>query len=145
MTYYRPDQRGPKGDVGDVGPQGPPGVTTVSPTAPARTIGSAPFRPNETKPTLCSYTVSIQCGVTVIGSIAGRVDLLSDANPNPTTVRCSVANTNGVILGVGVNITNTQVAPLTYLVPAGHYVKLVQTVSGTPVIQLLMSTEETLG
>lgn len=109
-------------------------------STPSRTLNSA-FQPSATKPTLCVYTVRCSTTLTAIGTSTAQVDLLSDVNTSPTTVRASGRNTQ--VIGVGITInqqTGTDVT-LTYLVPAGHYVKLASTLAGGGTATLISQTE----
>lgn len=164
--------QGPKGDKGDTGPQGPTGATgptgltgetgqtgpkgdtgatgpaglgTVTPSTPTRAIGTA-FRPSTTKATLCTYSVQVQAATPLLaGSATATVELISDANATPTTVRARASVGQQVGLAVSVAITDSNVIPLSYIVPAGHYVLLKSTTTGTASTSIVAQTEETLG
>src|SRR5262245_47312155 len=95
----------------------------AAPTTPTRLIGTA-FQPSATKDVWCSYTINI-------ANTSGQtttVDLLSDSANPPTTGRCSAKQIAGSTDG------QTCRQQLTYLCPAGHYIKLVASGSGTPTI-----------
>ncbi|NIJ24834.1 hypothetical protein [Sphingomonas japonica] len=81
----------------------------------------------------------------MIGTSTATVTLLSDASNPPTTERARVEATSGVGLTVSIALTASNVAPLTYIVPAGHYVRLVSTTSGTATTAIVSQVEETLG
>ncbi|WP_208402885.1 hypothetical protein [Sphingomonas japonica] len=81
----------------------------------------------------------------LIGTSTATVTLLSDASNPPTTERARVEATSGVGLTVSIALTASNVAPLTYIVPAGHYVRLVSTTSGTATTAIVSQVEETLG
>lgn len=136
---------GATGAMGSQGPTGPAGFGTVTPSTPARALGTA-FQPNASKATFVSY--SAQCSVTnplIAGASSATVTLLSDAVNPPTTERARVVATSSVALAVAVAITQVNTAPLSYIVPPGHYVRLVSTTSGTASTALLSQVEEALG
>lgn len=123
----------------------PAGSLTVTPSTPTRTLGTA-FQPSTTKPVLCIYSIQIACTASLTGGQAGQVQLLSDASNPPTTVRATIANQNTSALTIGLTVVNNQTATLPYLVPVGHYVKLVSTnTTGTPTYTMVSQTEEALG
>lgn len=137
--------QGPAGPTGATGSQGPAGFSTVTPSTPTRTIGTA-FQPSTTNAALCLYSIQIACTASLIGGQAGQVQLLSDASNPPTTIRATIANQNTSGLTIGLTVVNNQTAMLTYLVPSGHYVKLVSTnTTGTPSYSMVSQTEEVLG
>lgn len=132
--------------VANPAPRGPAGFSTVAPSTPTRTIGGAAFRPNASKAVLCTY--SIKTTVTnplLIGASTATVTLLSDDKATPTTERARVSAESSVGLAVTIALTQSNVASLTYLVPAGHYVRLVQSVTGTGQAAIISQTEEVLG
>jgi hypothetical protein len=134
---------GSTGATGATGPQGPPGlgnVTSVN-SAPGRAFNTN-FTPHATRAVSAIYTVSLSGTVTLGGSVTGTVQLLSDTSTPPTTVRTSVTMTHALGLGVGVNSTITVPGTLTYVVPAGHNVRLAT--SGGATITLVSQTEVVL-
>lgn len=150
---------GPKGDVGakgdtgavgqpgakgDIGPAGSPGLVSVVPAASARALGTA-FQPNAAKATFVSY--AIKTSVTnplLAGTSTATVALLSDAAATPTTERGRVEATSGVGLTVSIALTTSNTAQVSYVVPAGHWVRLVSTISGTGTTAIISQVEETL-
>lgn len=102
----------------------------AAPTTPSRAIGTA-FQPSTTKYVLGQYTIEMDsdAGESVL------VELLSDAANPPTTARASAKNA----LTGGTKLVARQ--QLTYLVPPGHYVKLVVTQTGTSSIANQVETE----
>lgn len=135
----------PRGNVGPTGPTGPAGLGTVTPSTPSRTLGTS-FQPNATKATLVTYTVRTQVtNPLLIGTSRAEVKLFSDAAATPTTERCRVAAESGVGITVTIALTTANEASLTYLVPAGHYVRMVSTVTGTGAASIVAQCEETLG
>jgi hypothetical protein len=144
FSIPRGDQ-GATGATGSAGDQGPAGFGTVTPSTPARTIGAA-FQPNATKAVLASYSCVTQVTNPLLeGNSSAMVRLLSDASNPPTIERCRVAALSSVALTVGVQITTSNTAPLAYIVPAGHYVLLSSTTSGTASVSIAAQTEEVLG
>lgn len=138
-------ETGPKGDTGATGATGPAGLGTVTPSTPTRAIGTA-FRPSTTKATLCTYSVQVQAATPLLaGSATATVELLSDANATPTTVRARASVGQQVGISVSIAITDSNVIPLSYIVPAGHYVLLKSTTAGTASTSIVAQTEETLG
>ncbi len=146
---------GPKGDTGtastvpgpkgDTGAQGPAGFGTVTPAASARVIGTA-FQPSPIKAVLVSYSVKTTVTNPLLaGTSTATVTLLSDAANPPTTERARVEATSAVGLAVTIALTTSNTAPLTYLVPPGHYVRLVSTTAGTGSTSIISQTEEALG
>lgn len=84
-----------------------------APVTSTRTIGAAAHQPDANNPCEVSYTIQ---HVATAGQ-DGTVKLLSDASNPPTTERdeCRLASTGG----------GTIAGAVRYIVPAGHYVKLV--------------------
>lgn len=78
------------------------------------------------------------------GTSTATVTLLSDAAATPTTERGRVEATSGVARSVSIALTSSNTAQLTYVVPAGHWVRLVSTVSGTGSTAIVSQVEETL-
>lgn len=137
---------GSAGATGSTGAQGPAGFSTVTPSTSARTLNSAGFQPSATNAVFAVYSIQISCTASLTGGQAGQVQLLSDSNATPTTVRATIANQNTSGLTIGLTVVNNQTATLTYLVPAGHYVKLVSSnTTGTPTYTFVSQTEEVLG
>jgi hypothetical protein len=94
--------------------------------------------------------VSYSCKTTVTspavaGSAIASCALLSDAAAVPVTARARVEATVSLNLGGGVALTTSNTAALTYLVPAGHYVRIVSSISGTGSVSLAEQVEVTLG
>lgn len=142
--------KGPKGQdgasiTGPTGQTGPAGLGTITPSTPTRTLNTA-FRPSTTKATLVNYSVQVQAATPLLaGSATATVELLSDAAATPTTVRARASVGQQVGLSVSVAITDSNVIPLSYIVPAGHYVLLKSTVAGTASASIVAQTEEALG
>lgn len=114
------------------------------PTNPVRALNTN-FTPNTTRPTLCIYTVQIQGQTTLLSGDDGTIELRSDTATPPVTVRCSVRNRIAQALGVTVGTQSAIRGTLTYLVPAGHNVRLQTIVTlAAPIFTLITATEITL-
>jgi hypothetical protein len=109
----------------------------ATPSTPTRALDTA-FQISTSNAYMVFYTISISVTSTLLGSQAGAVELRSDSAATPTTARSKVSNTLS-----GVAATNTKEAVLCYLVPAGHYVKLVSSGAGT--LSITSQTEVKLG
>ncbi len=117
----------------------------MSATTSTRAIGTA-FQPSTTKPTLVSYSAKTQVTNPLLaGTSTATLVLLSDAANPPTTERARVEASSGVGVSVTLALTTTNTAPLTYIVPPGHYVRLVSTVVGTGATSIASQVEQTLG
>lgn len=139
-----PGPAGPSGAKGDTGPAGAPGLVSVTPSTPARALGTA-FQPSATKATFVSYAVKTSVtNPLLVGTSTATVILLSDASATPTTERGRVEATSGVGVSVTLALTTSNTAQLTYVVPAGHWVRLVSTVSGTGSAAIVSQVEEAL-
>lgn len=102
----------------------------------ARTLNTN-FTPDPGRPVLVIYSVRIDVGSTE----AGRVELRSDAAVTPTTVRSTVRHSM-TVNGLLSNGSGSTTHVLSYLVPAGHNVRLVTTNdTGTPVYSITSQTE----
>lgn len=134
-----------RGRPGTPGAQGPAGFGTVTPSTPTRSLNAA-FRPSTDKTTLVSYSVRVSATNPLLaGSSTATVVLRSDASTTPTTERARAECRASVALAVSVAITNAQVIPLTYIVPAGHYVLLASSGNGTFSAEIVSQVEEALG
>lgn len=136
---------GATGAAGATGATGPAGLGTIAITASARALGTT-FQPSATKAVLVSYSCKTQVTNPLLaGTSTATCSLFSDASATPTTERARVEATNGVGLSVSIAITTSNTALLTYIVPAGHYVRLAQSVSGTGSVALVAQVEQPLG
>lgn len=136
---------GANGTNGTNGAAGPAGPALATPAVSTRTLGVA-FQPHATKPVFVSYSVKTQVTNPLLaGASTATVTLLSDAANPPTTERARDEASSSVGLAVSVALTTSNTAPLTYIVPAGHYVKLVSTVVGTGSTAIASQVEEVLG
>lgn len=116
--------------------------TPASATPGTRPIGTAPasFQPDTGRPCFVSYSIQITQAVGA-NPVTGRVELRSDANSTPTTVR-AIARQSGDVGGLLTNLTQSVTIPISYWVPAGHYVRLVEVnEAGTPTYALSCQTE----
>jgi len=140
-----PGRDGTNGTNGTNGTAGPPGLGAVTPTVPARVFGAA-FQPSTTKAVFVSYSVKTQVtNPAIAGASVATVTLLSDANNPPTTERARDEAVSSVGLAVSLALTTSNTAPLSYIVPPGHYVRLVSTVTGTGTASIVSQCEEALG
>lgn len=140
-----PGVKGDKGDPGTPGTAGPAGPASVASSTPTRAFGVA-FQPHTTKPVLVSYSVKTQVTNPLLaGASTATVTLLSDAANPPTTERARDEAVSSVGLAVSLALTTSNTAPLTYLVPAGHWVRLVSTVTGTGTTAIVSQVETVLG
>lgn len=117
---------------------------TAVPSTPTRALNTS-FIPNATYPSWVCYTIEITCTASLTGGQTGGVELRSDTAATPTTVRASVSNANSVSLAIALTAINTQRATVSYLVPAGHSVKLVSSSTGSPSISIINQVEVALG
>ena len=124
-----------------IGQAGADGISITAVNTPSRTF-NANFTPHATRPVLCMYSVQIEAAAIVGTDQAGTVELRSDTNATPTTVRASVMNDMSITLGIGIGVTNKERSILMYLVPANHNVRLVT--SGSAAMSLVHQTEVVL-
>lgn len=105
------------------------GITTVEPvvSTPSRDLDTN-FTPNANHLVMGFYTIRI---VTALLTPTGSVELMSDTNSTPNTVRSRVA--------VTVSLNQTQDLVLSYLVPKGHNVRLAS--AGTATISIINQSE----
>lgn len=92
-----------------------------APAQPSRVIGTA-YQPSTTQQVLIAVTVEMVATSAQDGSVA----LESDAATTPTTERASAR----LAVGSG-GVSTTIRQTLVYIVPIGHYVKLVSSGTGT--------------
>lgn len=119
-----------------------PGVT---PSAPSSSLETA-WRPSTTKAVLVVATVKVSSTNPLdVGSSTSIVQLLSDAANPPTTERGRVDSESSVGGVVGFAITAANTAQLCYLVPAGHYVLLTASGTGTHGETLVSVSEIAIG
>lgn len=107
------------------------GSVTYTPSTPTRTLNTN-FTPSATLAVQACYSLNLSCTLTIAGTCSGTVELRSDTNATPTTVRGTIGNT--LTLGVGVVVSTTTGGPqqICYLVPPGHNVRLVSSGTITP-------------
>lgn len=130
---------------GDQGATGPAGLGTVTPSTPTRTLNSN-FTPNATKAVFCSYTIKTTVtNPLLIGTSTATVSLLSDTAATPTTVRAQAGAESGVGITVTIALTTSNISTVSYIVPAGHNVRLASATTGTGSVSIVAQTEEVLG
>jgi hypothetical protein len=113
----------------------------ISPVTPVRTFNTT-FTPHLTRPVLAVYTVEITCVTTLLSGDDGTIELRSDTNPTPTTVRASCRNRLFQTVGTSVGTQSIVRTALTYIVPPGSNVRLVTIVTvALPVFTLVTSVE----
>lgn len=96
----------------------------AAPSTPSRALDAA-FQPNANGHVLCGYTIQHVCA----HGNDGTVQLLSDAANPPTILR---GLSRAALTDDAASMTVAH--QLTYIVPPGHYVKLVSSGTGTPSI-----------
>lgn len=121
------------GPIGPSGPQGKEGdlkVATKTP-APPRVIGTA-FQPNPSRPCAVYYTAELTANLSLtVLAPTSKLQLFCDSANPPTTLCMEVqlSPTLGVggLIGATLSIGQKQRFLVSYIVPAGHWVRLVQT------------------
>lgn len=73
------------------------------------------------------------------GSCTGSVELRSDTNATPTTIRATAAHN---ISATGLGFTSETETPICYIVPVNHNVRLVS--AGTATISITQQSEVTI-
>lgn len=129
---------GPTGGIGPTGVSGANGIQNLTASTPTRALNTN-FTPSTTKSTYVNYTYSISCAATLVGGQTGGIELRSDTNATPTTVRSSIGNANSVSLAIAITVTNVQISSVQYLVPKNHVVRIVS--SGTCTITSVAQSE----
>lgn len=117
-------------------------ILVYAASSPNRSLNMV-FMPSATDATMCHYTISIACTISITTGQTGSVTLFSDKGSPPTTFRGRVTNNNTGALTIGLNLTNTQETVLSYLVPPGYNVELVS--SGTGTISITGQSEVIVG
>lgn len=116
------------------------GSVSITPSTPSRSLATN-FTPSASNITHVCYTVNIVCASTLVASCEGIVDLRSDTNATPTTVRGRFR----VKLNLGLALSTENEGQICYLVPANHNVRLVSTtVSGSPTFSITTQIESPL-
>lgn len=117
----------------------------ATPATPARALNTS-FQPNAAKATYVCYSIALSVSNPLLaGSSTAQVQLLSDAAVVPTTVRSTAAAGSSVGVSVTIQITTSNTVEVSGIIPAGHYVRLVSTVTGTGSASIVAQTEVTLG
>lgn len=104
-------------------------------TAPSRTLNSAAYQISASRDSLVFYSISISATISLTTGQTGTVNLQMSATSGGTyTTIGTLTNGNTGTLTLGLNLTQTQSAVLSCVVPAGYYVKLVSTGTATNTI-----------
>lgn len=118
-----------------------------SPYTPNRASGAV-FQPSLTKGTMVFYTVQISCASDQTGPQAGKIELFCDAQNPPQTIVARFAHKASFTNSGLATFTDLSIneGTLCYLVPPGHFIKIVATqIQGTPSLTLTGQREVTLG
>lgn len=103
-----------------------------SQSAAARSLNSS-FQVSPTRDCAVSYSVDISCTLSLTGGQSGTVILEMATNVGFTTgvqTLCQFTNSNTGALTIGLSLTQTNTACLTYpFIPSGNYLRL-RTVTG---------------
>lgn len=114
-------------------------------STPSRTLNSSGYQISASKPAYACYTIGSSCTTSLVaGSCSASVELRSDSNSTPTTVRGKTSIGLSGTLVVTLVLTNAQEVPVCYLVPPGHYVRLVSSTSGTASVSISQQSEVVL-
>lgn len=156
LRYIASKRLGKKGEVGaqgitgQTGSQGPPGaqgpagdIATSVNSAPGRALSSV-FTPHATRPVLCMYSVKLHTVLTAIGTSEAKLELRSDNNNPPTTVRSMASAMISIGVGVSINQQSDVMSVVSYLVPPGQKVVLVAITSGNGTVSIDNQCEITL-
>lgn len=115
-----------------------PASVTVS--APTRSLDSA-FQPDPDHGVLGIWTVSLSVTAGLLSTSSAEVDLLSDAADPPTTLIESISVLAEGLAGLSLSFKNTDITPMIHYVPAGDWVLLSSSHSGTATLSVVASTE----
>jgi len=101
------------------------------------------YQPSTSRYTMVSVSVQVACALSLTGGAAGNVSLqTSPDNITYTTVQ-QLTNANSGSLTIGLNITNTNGAVLSAVLPPNYYYKLVSAATtGSPTFSVLTSSQE---
>lgn len=116
-------------------------VCSSSTPTPSRSLNVV-FQPSAVNVTFVSYIIQISCTATLLGGQTGTVQLLSDQNSTPSTVRALVSNANSVSLALAITAVNDQKVQLCGFIQPGHNALLSS--SGTATIAIISQTETAL-
>lgn len=117
-------------------------VSNIS-SGTSRTIDGGGFQVSTTSVTQVKYSISIAATLSITGGQTGTVFLETSPNNSTWTEVDRISNGNTGILTVGLNITQTISGNVCAWVPAGYYVRLRSTSTGTPTITYLSGQETT--
>lgn len=118
---------------------------TVTPSTPTRTLNTS-FQISATNSALACYSIVLSTTNPLLaGTSTAQAQLVSDAATTPTTARGTAAISSSVTLAVAIALTTGNTVQLCYLVPAGHWVRLNSSTSGTGSVSISSQVEEILG
>lgn len=89
------------------------------------------FQPSETSACLVFYTVELSISYSLLSPQEVTVQLLSDTNSDPVIVQAEAKKSAEQLLGLAVTAIQTDRQQLVAYVPAGTYVKLATSGTGT--------------
>lgn len=118
---------------------------TVTPSTPTRALNTS-FQISTTNSALACYSIVLSTTNPLLaGTSTAQAQLVSDASSTPTTARGTAAISSSVALAVAIALTTGNTVQLCYLVPAGHWVRLNSSTSGTGSVSISSQVEEILG
>jgi len=115
-------------------------MTSKTPSKPPRFLNTN-FTPSKTKYTLCIYTIELSAAVSSSGNQKALVELRSDAEDTPTTVRCSTSCGVNLMQGGAIEFTGSQQGILLYIVPPNHSVCLASTLTQSATASIIHQVE----
>lgn len=139
---------GPTGATGSTGSTGAtgPGALISALSTPTLAINGAAVQFDTTHDVNYKATIKIGTTISLTTGVAGHVDLLCDANPNPTTIVDTVSNEQTGTLVVGANLVQSMTASLNWRARPSDRCKLTSTNdTGTPTYTLVRQSLQTLG
>lgn len=136
---------GSTGSAGSTGATGP-GALISALSTPTLTINGAAVQFDTTHDVNYKATIKIGTAISLTTGAAGHVDLLCDANTNPTTIVDTVSNEQTGTLVVGANLVQSMTASLNWRARPNDRCKLTSTNdTGTPTYTLVRQSLQTLG
>lgn len=104
-------------------------------SVPSRALNSAAFQISASRDALVSYSIQISATISLTTGQTGTVILqMSPTSGGTYATIGTLTNGNTGTLTIGLNLTQTQSAVLSCVIPAGYYVKLVSTGTATNTI-----------
>ena len=104
-------------------------------STPSRALNSSAFQISPSRDALVFYSISIAATISLTTGQTGTVTLqMSPTSGGTYTTIGTLTNGNTGTLTIGLNLTQTQSAVLSCVIPAGYYVKLVSTGTATNTI-----------